>query len=140
MKIVNLRRRRRRDGAAAVEMAIVLPVLIMIVMGTIESSRMGMVSQLLHQAARDGCRTAVLPGQTQAAVEGRIGAVLEGSQIEPTIAITSQTSPWTSAAAPAWIRVELSVPFDEVSWLGNPFAFNGSTIRASATLSSERDR
>ena len=140
MRIHKTLRGRRRDGAAAVEMAIVLPVLIMIVMGTIESSRMGMVSQLLHQAARDGCRTAVLPGQTRASVEGRIDAVLQGSQIEPTIAITSETTPWTSAESPSWIRVELSVPFDEVSWLGNPFAFKDATIRASATLSSERDR
>jgi len=40
----------RRGGAAAVEMAIVLPLFVALVMGTIEASRLGMVAQLLHVA------------------------------------------------------------------------------------------
>src|SRR4051812_31810099 len=43
---------RRRVGAVVVEMAVVLPIFIGLVMGQIESSRLGMVAQLLTTAAR----------------------------------------------------------------------------------------
>ena len=131
--------RRRREGAAAVEMAIVLPLFIVLIMGTIEASRLGMVSQLLHVAAREGCRTAVLPGQNESDVRARINKALVGSGITPTVKI-SPAGNWTTAMAPSPITVELSVPFKDVSWLGSPFAFDQSIVRASATMSSEKDQ
>ena len=41
-----------RKGASAVEMAIVAPVFVALILGQIETSRLGMVSQLLTTAAR----------------------------------------------------------------------------------------
>ncbi|RUL86728.1 TadE/TadG family type IV pilus assembly protein [Tautonia sociabilis] len=130
----------RRSGAAAVEMAVVLPLFIALILGTIEASRLGMVSQLLHVAARDACRAAVLPGATEAGVRARVDATLAGSGIDPTMVIsTTAASSWTTAPAPNPITVTLSVPFDRVSWLGDPFAFGGTTVTASATMCSEKD-
>ena len=70
------RKQSQRRGASAVEMALVAPVFVALVMGIIESSRLGMVSQLITTAAREGCRVAVLNGMTQANVQNRVDAVL----------------------------------------------------------------
>lgn len=131
-------RTRRRRGAAAVEMALVLPLFLLLVFGTIESARLGMVAQLLNVAARDGCRTAVLPGATQAAVQARVQAVLAGSGIDVGT-VSPQPSNWQSAAAGTPITVTLKVPFSKVSWMGDPLGWGKSDVTASATLSSERD-
>ena len=71
----------KRKGASAVEMAFIAPVFVALVMGIIESSRLGMVSQLLTTAAREGCRVAVIYGSSQATVQARIDEVLAGSGI-----------------------------------------------------------
>ncbi|QDV35958.1 TadE-like protein [Tautonia plasticadhaerens] len=120
-------------------MALVLPVFLALIFGTIEAARLGMVTQLLNVAAREACRTAVLPGQTEAAVRGRIDSALIGSGITPAIRISSPAGDWTTAPAPNRITVRLSVPFDQVSWLGDPFAFGGRDVVAEATMSSEKD-
>jgi Flp pilus assembly protein TadG len=52
--------RRRRWGTAAVEMAFVVPILGIIVVGMFELSRGVMVKQTLTGAARKGCRTGII--------------------------------------------------------------------------------
>ena len=52
--------RGRRSGAAVVEMAILMPILGLIMMGMFELSRAMMVKQILTGAARKGCRTGIL--------------------------------------------------------------------------------
>src|SRR4051794_2883711 len=73
--------KRKRSGSSAVEMALIAPVFVMLIMAQLETSRLGMVAQLLTTAAREGCRVAVLPGATQTTVQNRINAVLTGSGI-----------------------------------------------------------
>ena len=53
---------RRSRGTSAVEMVLVAPLLIALIMGQLESSRLGMVAQMLTTAAREGCRVAVISG------------------------------------------------------------------------------
>ena len=57
-----------RRGAAAVEMAIVLPIFFMVVMGIVEFGRAMMVGQLVTNAARLGAREAAIDGATNATV------------------------------------------------------------------------
>ena len=58
----------RRRGAAAVEMAIVLPIFFMVVMGIVEFGRAMMVGQLVTNAARHGAREAAIDGSTNSSV------------------------------------------------------------------------
>lgn len=135
------RRLRRRSGASAVELALVAPVFVALVMGQIESSRLGMVAQLLTTAAREGCRVAVINGSTQDSVQSRVNAVLSGSGISVgtvTPTCTSSIYTWDTAPLGTPISVSLSVPYSQVSWLGTPFYFGNATVSASATMSSER--
>jgi Flp pilus assembly protein TadG len=131
---------RKRRGASAVEMAFIAPVFLSLTMGIIESSRLGMVAQLLTTAAREGCRVAVINGMTQADVQNRINAVLSGSGISVGTVTPTCPSPyaWTSAPSGTAITVSMSVPFSQVSWLPAPFFLNGAQISSSATMSSER--
>jgi hypothetical protein len=120
-------------------MALVAPVFVAMVMGQLESARLGMVSQLLTTAAREGCRVAVVPGYTQTDVQNRINTVLSGSGIS--VGTVTPTCPsgytWNSAPQGTAITVSLSVPYSQVSWLGTPFFLKNATVSASATLSSE---
>ncbi|MCP4175332.1 MAG: pilus assembly protein [Fuerstiella sp.] len=61
----------QRRGAAMVEMAVCFPVF-MLLLGIIEFGRGLMVSQLLTSAAREGCRSAVIDGATDASVEAEM--------------------------------------------------------------------
>lgn len=127
---------KRSRGAAAVEMAILAPVIVALIMGQIEASRLGMVAQLLTTAAREGCRKAVVPGYTQSHVQSAVDAVLTGSGISVGT-VTPSPSNWATASKGTAITVSLSVPYSEVSWLGSPFYFKDATVSASATMSSE---
>ena len=60
-----LNRARDERGAAAVEMAIVLPLLILILFGIVEFSIYFNRLQGLQAAAREGARVAALPQSTQ---------------------------------------------------------------------------
>ena len=134
------RKGRERGGAAIVEMAFVLPIFIVLVLGQIESSRLGMVAQLLNTAAREGCRVAVINGKTQGDVQARVDAVLSGSGISVgTVTPTcTGTTTWDEAPAGTPITVSFSVPFSQVSWLPTPYYLKDANVTASATMSSER--
>jgi Flp pilus assembly protein TadG len=54
--MVHARRRERRHGIAAVEVAVVLPVLVAILLGVWEVGRLLMVQNILDNAAREGAR------------------------------------------------------------------------------------
>ena len=133
-----------RRASAAVEMAVILPLLLTIVFGIIEVSRLGMAAQLLTNAAREGCRVAVLPHSTAADVRSRVDAVLHGSGITvETVDITvgpvvPMPSSWLAATKGTPITVGFSVPFAGISWLPMDSIFKDATITTSATLSSER--
>lgn len=63
-----------RRGAAAVEMAIVLPVFFMVVMGIVEFGRAMMVGQLVTNGARYGARIAAFDGSTNTDVSTSVKA------------------------------------------------------------------
>jgi Flp pilus assembly protein TadG len=129
----------RSKGTSAVEMAIVAPLMVTLIMGGFESARLGMVTQLLTTAAREGCRVAVMPGSTADAVQNRITTVLSGSGVS--VGTVTPTCPssytWNTAPQGTAITVRLSVPYSSVSWLGTPYFLNGATVTAATTMSSE---
>ncbi|MBM4074830.1 MAG: pilus assembly protein, partial [Planctomycetes bacterium] len=69
----------RRRGAAMVEMALVLPLFLMLVLGIIEFGRAMMIANLVTNAAREGARTAVLDGSTNASVTSDIQTFLRSA-------------------------------------------------------------
>ena len=77
-------RNRRRDsenGAALLEAAITIPMLLLIAVGIFEFGRAYQTWQVLTNAAREGARVAVLPDPTPGNAEQRVLDYLEAGQL-----------------------------------------------------------
>jgi Flp pilus assembly protein TadG len=64
-------------GAALLEVALTLPLLLLVAVGIFEFGRAYQTWQILTNAAREGARVAVLPGTNDEAVEDRVQQYLE---------------------------------------------------------------
>jgi Flp pilus assembly protein TadG len=132
----------RSRAAAAAEFAILLPFLALLLLGTLEVSRLTSVSELLTNIARDGARVAVINGKTNADVTTRVTTMLSNASINGyTVTITPQTAADVqSSALGEPITVTISVPYGNVSWSPAPYFLKGSTIvSGTAVLSSEHN-
>ena len=132
-----------RRGVAMVELATILPIFVLLGFATIEASRMCMVAQLLANAARDGCRVAVLATSTTSDVTTRINATLSAAGFSSTAiaSVTTTVSPSdvTTTTSGTQITVSLSVPFGSVNWLSTPFFYSSTTkITGVAVMCSQR--
>ena len=115
----HIHRGQKRRGAAALEMAIVLGLLILLVFGIIEMGRAIMVNQVITNAAREGARRAVITGATNTQVERRIDAYLADAGITGyTRILEVNGAPGSLATAPthAQVGVAVSVPYSQVSF------------------------
>jgi Flp pilus assembly protein TadG len=131
---------RNRCGSAIVELAVVAPIFVFFIFGQIETARLGMVAQVLVTAAREGCRVAVINGNTNDDVTNQINTILAGASISG-VTISQTPADCTTVHMgdnPNTISITLSVPYSSVSWLPSPFFLKTATITATAELSSER--
>lgn len=104
---------RRRGGSAAIEFALVMPVLLAVISGTFDFGWYFVRSQLALQATYEGCRkgamTDVVDDPAAAAV-ARVQSSLESLQIDP---LTAEITATLSGTAPDQvITVTTSIPFD----------------------------
>lgn len=111
------RRARFRSGNAVLDMAFVLPVLLMVSFGAVEYGYAMFVKHTLHSAAREGARAAIVAGANAAAVQKQVDnamAVAGFPQSKytrpPTIELqkintSTWSTAWTGATAGDSIRV-----------------------------------
>ena len=125
-----------RRGVAAVEFAVMAPLLFLLVFGMIEVGRGLMIQQLLANAARDGARSAVLEGATAEGVEASVIEYLGGSSVSG-VSVTVTPNPITLAQGGDPVTVAVSVPFTAVSWLPAPRYLDDATLSASVTMRRE---
>jgi Flp pilus assembly protein TadG len=115
----------RRDGAAAVEFALVAPLLFLcIVLPMFEFGRAMMVSELVTNAARDGARIGILPGNTNATVTSAINANLGAQGITgatTTITVNGASADVSTAAQGIPITVQVSIPYNNIAWTTGQF-------------------
>lgn len=125
-----------RRGASAVEFALVAPVLVLLVFGTIEFGRMVMVQQILTNATREGARVGVLDGSTTTDVTNAVNMYLTSSSIHGAT-ITMTPNPPSDAGYGQPVTVSVTVPFSQVSWLPTPMFLNGTNMTASTSMRRE---
>lgn len=77
-------RRGREAGAALIEAAFVLPLLLVLAMGMLDFGRAFHTKSLLDQAAREGARIAVVTAPDAGLVTDRATAVLSAGGVTPT--------------------------------------------------------
>jgi Flp pilus assembly protein TadG len=127
-----IRRRSTRLGAEAVEFAFVAPVFFLFVFGLIELGRAVMIQQCLTNAARVGCRHAVLATtQTDDQVKSILQDHLRSAINDPSV-VTCDVSPENlfGIAPGSEVTVSVSVNFADLSWL--PLGFLNPVISSEA--------
>ena len=130
--------RLRERGAAAVELALVLPVLLLIVAAIIDFGRAMFVQSVLTNAAREGARAAVVQ-VAPADIEARAKAALGPYETSPNISVVP--NPGTGCTGTGTLEVEVTVAMDPFDWflLGPATNFFGglglpTQLSSSATM------
>ncbi len=131
-------RTRKRHGVATVEFATVLPLFVLLLLGTVEASRAVMVQHSIHEATRAGCRIYTIGDATQQDARDMIDQALADTGLT---GYTVSFEPATKAEITETLQpvtVTISIPSDEVMWL-SPFFINGGTISSRCTMPSDLD-
>ena len=125
----------RRRGVAVSELAVCMPVLVLILLGTIESCAMIFLQQSLSIAAYEGARISLVPNAKVANVEYQCELILKGRGVN---GATAKVTPFDFSKAPegSWIKVETSAPFNSNSLVGG-WIFSGRTSNASVQMMKE---
>ena len=135
-----------RRGVAAVEMALVLPLFLLLVFGIIEFGRAMMIASLVTNAAREGARMAVLDGSTNTDVtngvrtflQSAIGGALTSADISVTITITAATgnpnpaNNLANASTRDLIDIRVQVPFNKVALIPGKYLQNKNLVGQSS--------
>src|SRR5215469_2544277 len=107
-----MKRFRSQKGAALVEAAITIPLILLICVGIFEFGRAYQTWQVLTNAAREGARLAVLPGSTDANVTLTVRNYMQAGNLDnyatATVTIT-RTVPLTGTDTGS--QVQIAYPF-----------------------------
>ena len=110
-----LKRIRKDRGAAIVEVALTLPLLLLVSVGIFEFGRAYQTWQVLTNAAREGARIAVLPGSSDSGVRSRVVSYMQTGQLpeatDATIDITHDSPIDTGMGIALGSQVTISYPF-----------------------------
>lgn len=128
--------RSKRQGASAVEFAMVAPVFILLVFGMIEYGRMVMVQQVITNASREGARRAILDGSTETEVKTLVNNYLTNASISgATVTVTPSNLAGAGSGDPITVKVEIN--FSQVSWLPSPMYLGATKLTASSVMRRE---
>ena len=141
MKFNQVRRsqtRIQRKGAATVEMAMVAPVILMLIFGSVEFARMMMVRQALTNAGREACRHACLV--TTSKDSEAINVVHETLQgvvykAPGNDVVSVKIEPAFNSPPPSGTNLVTTIEVDcaKVSWLP-PVFYAGAKIRVTSSM------
>jgi Flp pilus assembly protein TadG len=125
-------RRRNRSGAAVVELALVLPLIMILTIGTLEVGRLVEVQQVLSNGAREGARQASLGTLSSDQVALVVCQYLaeaglpdytstRNTVVNVEVAAAPTYSPWatadpTTANKLDGLRVTVTIPANDVKW------------------------
>lgn len=124
----------RTKGTSTVELAICLPVLMVLVFGALECTTMIFVKQSLHVASYEAARVAVRPSATNADAEKRSNLVIEERDLDDAT-VTFEPEDISAAAVGDKIVVTVSVPAESNSLL--PLKFFNGNLSAATTMYKE---
>jgi len=134
-----MRLRRDQRGAALLEMAFTLPLLLLISVSIFEFGRAFEVWQVLTNAAREGARVAVLPGISDAMVTARVQQYANAGVLDvgvtPTVTIQRNSTISYGSGTASGSKVTVTYPFKfYVVQSVVRLVVNGWTVRAPFTM------
>jgi Flp pilus assembly protein TadG len=124
-----------RSGTATVEFAVCLPMLVLIVLGSLEACSMIFLNQSLHTSAYEGARAAIRSSSTTTLAETRCRDVLTVRSVK-SATVTFEPVDVSQAAKGAAITVRVTAPSSGNSILP-PWFYAGKTLGATCTMVKE---
>jgi Flp pilus assembly protein TadG len=119
-----------RRGAAAVEFAMTVPILFVLLFAALEIGRMNMIWQTANNAAYEAARACVVPGAT--ASDGRTAGLSLLQDIKATGG-TVTISPSTILDTTPQVTATVTVPFNGNMWV-RPFYSKDKSVQVTCTL------
>ena len=112
-------------GAVAVEFAILLPLLLMLVLGTIEFGRAYNVQITLTNAARDGVRVMAI---TNVAADAKAAAKNAAASVSTSIATSDVTLSTTTCSTGSQVTLTITYSLSTITGIAGPFAMTGKGV------------
>jgi Flp pilus assembly protein TadG len=136
---------RSERGAALIEAAMIMPMILLIAVGIFEFGRAYQTTQVLTNAAREGARLAVINGSTDDAVTARVRSYMQAGSLPnyATATVTIQrTVALTGADTASQILIDYPFQFmvlNPVVRLVTPTSTTGApiTLQSSALMRNE---
>jgi len=125
----------RRRGAALVEFAVTLPLLVLILFATIEACSMVYLQQSLKIAAYEGVRVALVPGSQTSNVQRAVNQTLSERRINGASVSITPTD-YAEASPGQYVRVTATAPAQGNSLVGAWF-FGGRMLSGSVEMMKE---
>jgi hypothetical protein len=137
----------RRAASAAVEFALLSPLLVALLLGMWEVGRMGEIQQILSNAAREGARQAATGQLTATEVEDVVRTYLDNAGV-PTgnlevdvVNLDSSTRGVVGAKQLDRLEVTVSIPFTDVEWTAlRQIASSATRLNARSLWHSVKDK
>lgn len=120
--MLNRAENNRRYGAAALELALMLPIFLLLLVGILEFGRVVMLHQVLTNGTREAARQAIIKGTTDSSIIAAVNAYLDSASVSSSgreiKILNSSGQPTTVAAVGSHqlITVFVSIPFNENSF------------------------
>lgn len=125
-------RKRSRLGVAAAELAVCLPIIVLLVVATIEACSMVFLKQSLTVAAYEGVRTAIMPNATEAQVKAACNQILADRRIDGGV-VTIKPSNIAALNQGDYVDVTVTAPCGSNTIVPNTF-YRGKTLSATASM------
>lgn len=128
-------RRSPAKGSVTVELAITLPVFVIILIGTIETTHMMYLQQSLEIAAYQGARVALISSSTTSKVTSTCNTILNDRNIKGG-AVSISPSNYQSQPYGTLLQVRVSAPCN-LNSAYSPWFYGGKTLTGEVTMMKE---
>ena len=135
-------RRTHRTGAVMLEMAIVLPIFLLLVLGIIEMGRVMMLNQMATNACREASRRAIVPGEAHGNVLKAAHKYLDASGVKQTGRVveirdsSGSVVDLSNINAHESVTVRIEFPYSENTW-GFTSIMGGRKFASQSTMRRE---
>jgi Flp pilus assembly protein TadG len=123
-------RRTDRRGATAVQFALTLPVLVVLLFGALELGRMNMIRQMANNAAYEAARACTVPGGNVADGEAAGRAILQAIGVQ---GATVDVQPDPIVNATPIVTATVTVPYQTNMWV-TPLFSRGKSVTVTCQM------
>ena len=125
---------KNRAGTTAVEIAIVLPIFVLLLAAAFEFGRLNIIRHIADTAAYEAARHVIVPGATSAEAVAEAKSLLD---IVSTRGATVTVNPATLGPETEEVSVTIDIPMSQNGWFIPRFS-TSKIIRAQSRLKTER--